>query len=189
MDFAPVARALAARGLALSMTGYHPVPQVRTGGAVILWQSVDDPTAWAQAFDQGVSEVVGPWMHEGETVARIMRLAMRVPAAPARLELGKLAIDLVGRTVERAGRPVAVLAREYALLVYLARRCGAAVSRRELLSAVWSLDFDPGTNSVEVHMSRLRAKLDRGFGHAMLHTVKGQGYMLAPEGAGSLMVP
>ncbi len=179
-DFAPVARALAARGLDLSMAlGEGGVPPlVKAGGATILWQVIDDPEARALALEGGASEVVGPWMHEAEAIARIVRLAHAGEGGQPRLVRGDLVIGLVDRTVERAGRPVALLAREYALLLYLARRPGQPASRQELLKAVWRLDFDPGTNSVEVHMSRLRAKLDRGFARPMLRTVKGRGYML-----------
>lgn len=178
-DFAPVARALNARGVELAIRpGQESWPLVRVGDATILWQGTDDPAARARALEAGVQEVVGPWMHEAETVARIIRLA---DAEQPRLRLGELTIKLVDRRVERGGRPIALLAREYALLLHLARRPGQAVSRTELLRAVWRLDFDPGTNSVEVHMSRLRGKLDRGFAVAMLHTVKGRGYALYPE--------
>lgn len=78
----------------------------------------------------------------------------------------------------RAGRPIALLPREYALLLYLARAGGRCVGRAELLAAIWRLRFDPGTNVIEVHVSRLRAKLDRGFACPMLHTEKGRGYQL-----------
>lgn len=175
-DFAAVARTLSARGFELSIaTGVAALPWVRAGDATILWHSIDDPAARARALEGGAQEVVGPWMHEAETVARIIRLA---GADQPRLVLGDLAIRLVDRAVERAGRPIPLLAREYALLLHLARRPGEAVSRAALLQAVWRLDFDPGTNSVEVHMSRLRAKLDRGFAWPMLRTIKGQGYVL-----------
>lgn len=179
-DFAPVARALSARGVELAIQpGRDKWPLVRVGDATILWQGIDDPAARARALEAGVQEVVGPWMHEAETVARIIRLA---DAEQPRLRLGALTIKLVDRRVERNGRPIPLLAREYALLLHLARRPGQAVSRTELLRAVWRLDFDPGTNSVEVHMSRLRGKLDRGFAVAMLHTIKGRGYALCPDG-------
>lgn len=179
-DFAPVARALSARGLELAIRpGRDQSPLVRVGDATILWQGIDDPAARARALEEGMQEVVGPWMHEAETVARIIRLA---DAEQPRLRLGELTIRLVDRRVERNGRPIPLLAREYALLLHLARRPGQAVSRTELLRAVWRLDFDPGTNSVEVHMSRLRGKLDRGFAVTMLRTVKGRGYALCPDG-------
>lgn len=178
-DFAPVARALSARGYQLTIRTGSGHPRVRTAHATILWQHRDDPAARAHALESGAQEVVGPWMHAAEAVARIIRLAR--PDEP-RLLLGNLAIGLVDRRVERAGRTIPLLAREYALLLYLARRPGECVSRGELLSAVWGLRFDPGTNSVEVHMSRFRGKLDKGHGARMLRTIKGRGYALCPPG-------
>nr|WP_243852986.1 winged helix-turn-helix domain-containing protein [Sphingomonas naasensis] len=92
--------------------------------------------------------------------------------------MGDLRIDPVERRVEREGRAIALLPREYALLLHLARSAGRSIAREELLAAVWGLRFDPGTNVVEVHVSRLRAKLDRGFAAPMLVTDKGRGYRL-----------
>ncbi|MDO7834560.1 winged helix-turn-helix domain-containing protein [Sphingobium sp. HBC34] len=178
-DFASIVHALKARGVELAIrSGDGDAPLVRTGNATILWQDVDDPAARARALEAGMQEVVGPWMHEAETIARIIRLA---DADQHRLRLGNLLIHLVDRRVERGGRPIVLLTREYELLLHLARRPGQAISRTELLRAIWRLNFDPGTNSVEVHMSRLRAKLDRGFAIPLLHTRKGQGYMLCPD--------
>ena len=87
-------------------------------------------------------------------------------------------IDLIDRRVERAGRLIRLPLREFDLLANLARVPDRPLSRGALLRAVWRLDFDPGTNRVEVHMSRLRAKVDRGFDWPMLRTVKGMGYAL-----------
>lgn len=175
-DFVAVARALAARGVNLAIrAGQGHAPLVQAGDALILWQDEDDPHARARALEGGMQEVVGPWMHEAEAVARIIRLA---DAAQPELRLGDLVIRLIDRSVTRSGRPIPLLAREFALLVHLARRPGQAISRSELLRAVWRLDFDPGTNSVEVHISRLRGKLDHGFALKMLRTVKGRGYAL-----------
>jgi DNA-binding response OmpR family regulator len=178
-DFAPVARALNARGFDLAIRSGAVRPHLRAGDATILWQGVDDPAERARALEGGAHEVVGPWMHEAETVARIIRLTQ---LRQSQLVVGDLVLHLMERGVTRAGRSVPLLAREYALLLYLARRPGETVSRAELLRAVWRLDFDPGTNSVEVHMSRLRAKIDRGFARPILRTVKGEGYMLDVDG-------
>ena len=156
-------------------------PHVRAGDAMILWQRTDDPLARAHALDSGAQDVVGPWMHEAEAAARIIRLAQ---GQNPRLVRGDLVIDLLERRVERSGRAIPLLAREYALLLHLARHAGQPHSREDLLRSIWRLDFDPGTNSVEVHMSRMRAKLDRGHQWSMLRTVKGRGYMLDP-GAGA----
>lgn len=181
-DFVAVARALAARGVNLAIrAGKGQASLVQAGDALILWQDEDDPQARARALEGGMQEVVGPWMHEAEAVARIIRLA---DAAQPELRLGDLVIRLVDRSVMRGGRPVPLLAREYALLLHLARRPGQAVSRSELLRAVWRLDFDPGTNSVEVHISRLRGKLDHGFATKMLRTIKGRGYALCARDEG-----
>jgi two-component system OmpR family response regulator len=92
--------------------------------------------------------------------------------------IGELHIDRFARRVTRAGRAIELLPREYALLMCLAEQPGRCIGRAELLSKVWKLGFDPGTNLIEVHVSRLRAKLDRGFGAPMLLTEKGRGYLL-----------
>jgi len=97
---------------------------------------------------------------------------------PLAIQIGPLSIDPVERRVTRSGRPIPLLPREYALLLHLARAGGRCVGRAELLRAVWGLRFDPGTNVVEVHVSRLRAKLDRDFAAPLLRTEKRRGYCL-----------
>ncbi len=96
---------------------------------------------------------------------------------PLTIQIGALSIDPVERTVTRGGKRIALMPREFALLLHLAR-AGRCVGRAELLSAIWGYDFDPGTNVVEVHVSRLRARLDRGFPAPMLRTERGRGYRL-----------
>ncbi|MCW5647989.1 MAG: winged helix-turn-helix transcriptional regulator, partial [Sphingopyxis sp.] len=110
--------------------------------------------------------------------ARITSWLRRHHIAAGQLGAGDLRIDLIDRRVERAGRLIHLPLREFDLLANLARVPGQPMSRDTLLKAVWRIDFDPGTNRVEVHMSRLRARVDRGFDWPMLHTVKGQGYAL-----------
>jgi two-component system OmpR family response regulator len=101
---------------------------------------------------------------------------------PTRLLLGPLEIDLFDRTAARSGKPLNLRAREYALLVHLARNAGQFVPRRTLLRTVWRLENDPGTNVVEAHVSRLRARLDRGWDAPMLRTWRGRGYCLDAPG-------
>lgn len=96
-----------------------------------------------------------------------------------RLVVGDLEIDLLGRIVRRRGTTIELKPREYSLLEYLARNAGRVVTRTMLLEQVWDYHFDPGTNVVDVHVSRLRRKLEEGFGQPILHTVRGAGYRLA----------
>lgn len=130
------------------------------------------------ALDAGADDAVGWADDPGEVVARIAGLLRRSRMAAGQLGEGELRIDLIDRRVERAGRLIRLPLREFDLLANLARAPDRPVSRSALLKAVWRIDFDPGTNRVEVHMSRLRAKVDRGFGWPMLATVKGHGYAL-----------
>lgn len=130
------------------------------------------------ALDAGAADAVGWTDNLPEVVARVVGLLRRSRIAAGQLGEGELRIDLIDRRVERAGRLIRLPLREYDLLTNLARVPDRPVSRDALLRAVWRIDFDPGTNRVEVHMSRLRAKVDRGFDWPMLHTVKGMGYTL-----------
>ncbi|WP_242446136.1 response regulator transcription factor [Sphingopyxis lindanitolerans] len=130
------------------------------------------------ALTGGADDAIG-WTHNlPELLARIGSLIRRSRLAAGQLGEGELRIDLIDRRVERAGRLIRLPLREFDLLANLARVPDRPLSRSALLKAVWRIDFDPGTNRVEVHMSRLRAKVDRDFAWPMLRTVKGLGYAL-----------
>jgi two-component system OmpR family response regulator len=92
--------------------------------------------------------------------------------------VGDLTLDLLSRKVERAGRPIDLRPREFALLEYLMRHPGRVLSKTMILSHVWGYSFDPGTNVVDVLVSRLRDKVDEGFDSKLIHTVRGAGYVL-----------
>jgi two-component system OmpR family response regulator len=115
-----------------------------------------------------------------ELLARIEVLQRRSTATePAtRLRVADLEMDLVGRKVTRAGQPVELTAREFRLLEYLMRHAGQVVTRTMLLESVWDLHFDPQTNVIDVHISRLRQALDRSGAPPLIHTVRGSGYVL-----------
>lgn len=130
------------------------------------------------ALGAGADDAVGWTGNTPEVIARIASLLRRSRIASGQLGEGELRIDLIDRRVERAGRLIRLPLREFDLLANLARVPDRPISRAALLKAVWRIDFDPGTNRVEVHMSRLRAKVDRDFAWPMLRTVKGQGYAL-----------
>lgn len=133
--------------------------------------------AWlAAALDAGAADAVAHPVDPFELAARVdVRVRCHMPGE---IRIGDLCIDRVRREVSRAGRPIPIVPREFALLLYLAGRRGEFVSRRELLEKVWDLRFDPGTNVVAVHISKLRAKVDRGFATPMIRTAKGLGYRL-----------
>jgi two-component system OmpR family response regulator len=115
-----------------------------------------------------------------ELLARLEALLRRrsAPAVVTRLAVGDLEMDLLGRSVRRAGRAVDLQPREFRLLEYLMRHAGQVVTRTMLLEGVWDYHFDPQTNVIDVHVSRLRQKIDKGFEAPLLHTVRGAGYCL-----------
>jgi two-component system, OmpR family, response regulator len=98
-----------------------------------------------------------------------------------RLAVGDLEMDLLARKVRRADHDIELLPREFRLLEFLMRRAGQVVTRTMLLESVWDYHFDPQTNVIDVHMSRLRQKIDKGFERPLLHTVRGAGYRLAAD--------
>ena len=114
-----------------------------------------------------------------ELLARVSALARRPPiVTQTRLAVGDLELDLLTRTVTRAGKRLDLLAQEFKILEYLMRHAGEIVTRTMLLEKVWDFHFDPKTNIVETHISRLRSKIDKGFDRPMLQTVRGAGYRL-----------
>jgi len=119
-----------------------------------------------------------------ELIARVKALARRPrgTAGETRFKVADLELDLLKRVVKRAGHEITLQPREFRLLEYLMRHAGQVVTRTMLLDNVWNYHFDPRTNVVESHLSRLRTKIDKGFGTELIHTVRGAGYCLrAPE--------
>jgi two-component system OmpR family response regulator len=113
-----------------------------------------------------------------ELVARVAALG-RMPhttAAETRFRVLDLELDLLSHTVRRRGEPIELQPREFRLLEYLMRHAGEVVTRTMLLQHVWDIHFDPRTNVVETHISRLRTKVDKGFETELIHTVRGAGY-------------
>lgn len=139
---------------------------------------VDDRVAGLRAG--GDDYLVKPFAFS-ELLARLEALTRRHDTgAPATsLKVGDLEMDLLSRVVKRAGRLIRLQPREFSLLEYLMRHVDQVVTRTMLLESVWNYNFDPQTNVIDVHISRLRSKIDRDFDQPLLHTVRGAGYMLS----------
>lgn len=120
-----------------------------------------------------------------ELAARIDALIRRSqrPEVPARLELADLRVDLVRRAVERGGQVIPLQPREFRLLSFLMTNQGRVLTRTMLLESVWDYRFDPQTNVIDVHVSRLRQKLDVGNRKPLIHTVRGVGYLMSDDPA------
>jgi two-component system, OmpR family, response regulator len=115
-----------------------------------------------------------------ELVARLNALARRPPLSQHQtsLRVGDLNMDLIARRVSRAGKTIELQPREFRLLEYMMRNAGRVVTRTMLLEKVWEFHFDPKTKIVETHISRLRAKINRGADQELIHTIRGSGYVI-----------
>lgn len=142
--------------------------------------SVDDRIKGLQAG--GDDYLVKPFSF-AELIARLQALVRRAKAVaePIALSVLDLQLDLVRRTAVRGGRMIELQPREFALLEYLVRNQGKVVSKTMIMDQVWGYDFDPSTNVVESRISRLRDKVDRGFEHPLIRTIRGAGYVIRED--------
>lgn len=133
-----------------------------------------------EGLEAGGDDYLAKPFAASELLARINALARRPPIAEAVaiLRVGNLEIDRIRRKVTRGGAHIELQAQEFKLLEYLMLHAGEIVTRTMLLENVWSFHFDPRTNVIESHMSRLRAKVDRGFGAELIQTIRGAGYRI-----------
>jgi two-component system OmpR family response regulator len=154
--------------------GQNPTPAL----VLSALGEVDDRVAGLRAG--GDDYLVKPYAFS-ELLARLDALARRnQPEAQQQyLQIADLVIDRQNHTVKRAGRLIRLQPREFRLLEYLMRNAGRLVTRTMLLEQVWDFNFDPQTNVIDVHISRLRGKIDKGFDRPLLHTVYGTGYLLS----------
>lgn len=165
------------------LDGLTALKQLRAQGIstpAILLTGMDGIRDRVEGLEGGADDYLVKPFAATELVARVAALARRPPTVDAItiLRVADLELDLLKRTVSRAGRRIELQAQEMKLLEYLMRHKGEVVTRTMMLENVWSFHFDPQTNLIESHMSRLRAKIDRGFGTDLIHTVRGSGYRI-----------
>jgi two-component system OmpR family response regulator len=144
---------------------------------VLVLSALGDVDERVKGLRAGCDDYLGKPFAFSELLARLEALTRR-SSAETKLLVGDLEMDLLARTVTRAEQPIELLPREFRLLEYLMRHAGHIVTRTMLLEKVWDHHFDPQTNVIDVHVSRLRQKIDKGFERALLQTVRGSGYTL-----------
>src|SRR5438128_4466434 len=137
--------------------------------------SIDDRVT---GLDSGADDFMGKPFALAELSARLRALLRRGSARETTLRVADLEVDTVRRTVTRAGRPIELTPKEYALLEFLMRHSDRPVTRSLIVEHVWDIHFDSISNVVEVHINALRNKIDRGFSPALIQTVRGVGYTL-----------
>jgi two-component system OmpR family response regulator len=165
------------------LDGLSIIRKLRENGVktpVLILSALADVDERVKGLRAGGDDYLGKPYAFSELLARVENLGRRSGEAPleTRLKAADLEIDLLTRTVTRGGKPVLLQPREFKLLEYLVRNAGHIVTRTMLLENVWDYHFDPQTNVIDVHISRLRSKIDKGYDEPILQTVRGAGYMI-----------
>ena len=152
-----------------------------TGDAtpVLILSALGEVDERVKGLTSGADDYLAKPFALSELLARVEALGRRGPvqAEQTKLTLGDLEIDLLGREVRRGGKRIDLTDREFRILDHLVRSAGRVVTRSMLLESVWDYQFDPQTNIVDQHVSRLRQKIDRDFDLPLIHTVRGVGYV------------
>jgi two-component system, OmpR family, response regulator len=170
------------------MDGLELIKSLRNAGnhtPVLVLSALGDVDDRVQGLHCGADDYLVKPFAMVELLARLEVLHRRVSLPGAgtqtKLVVEDLSMDLLRQYVQRQDTPINLQPREYKLLEYLMRNAGQVVTRAMLLEHVWGYHFDPQTNVIDVHVSRLRQKIDKDFEHPLLSTVRGAGYRLGPE--------
>lgn len=167
------------------MTGVEVVETLRREGdatPVLFLSALGEVNDRVDGLKAGADDyLVKPYAFP-ELIARVEALSRRreTGAVATTLKVGDLEMNLIARTVHRGTTEIDLQPREFQLLEFMMRHAGQSVTRTMLLEKVWEYHFDPQTNVIDVHISRLRSKIDKGFERQMLQTVRGAGYRLDP---------
>lgn len=169
------------------MDGLNIIKTVRATGSsvpVLILSALGDVDDRVAGLRGGGDDYLTKPFSFTELMARVDALVRRnrsTPETETVLRVADLEMDLLARTVKRSGQGIDVQPREFRLLEYLMRNAGQVVTRTMLLEKVWDYHFDPQTNVIDVHISRLRAKIDKEFDTPLLQTIRGAGYMLRED--------
>jgi two-component system copper resistance phosphate regulon response regulator CusR len=150
---------------------------------VLILTAKDSLEERVAGLDSGADDYMVKPFALVELSARLRALLRRGTPRETKLRVGDLEVDTIRRTVSRAGRPIDLKPKEYALLEFLMRNSDRPVTRSLIIEHVWDIHFDSVSNVVEVHVNSLRNKVDRGYDVALIHTVRGVGYMLSDRSA------
>ena len=171
------------------MDGMAVLSATRAAGVntpVIILSALSAVDSRVEGLTSGADDYLAKPFAFAELLARLQLLLSKtgdMPKAETKLTCSELEMDLLSRKVKRNGEKIELQPREFRLLEFLLRHKEQVVTRTMLLEGVWEYHFDPGTNVIDVHVSRLRRKIDQGFMVPLLHTIRGAGYMLgAPDG-------
>ena len=162
--------------------GFEIVQSLRHRGnttPIIFLTARDAVDDRVRGLDLGADDYLVKPFSFSELLARIRALTRRGAAMTSNpIVVGDLKVDVASRCVERGGKRIDLSAREFSLLEYLARHAGEVLSRSMILDRVWDMGFDPHTNVVDVHINRLRKKVDQGADVPLIHTIRGAGYVI-----------
>ena len=152
---------------------------------VLMLTARDGVADRVRGLELGADDYLVKHFAFSELLARVRSVLRRGPARqPEQLQLADLTVDLTRQRAERGGQRLQLTPKEFQLLALLARRAGEVLSRTLIAEQVWDMNFDSDTNVVDVHVRRLRSKLDEPFAQPLLHTVRGAGYVLEVRGGG-----